>query len=105
MYFSKIANKLLYGLFENNKPVYLGTKHQRCVGTYCIHLFSSSSSAHEILWESCVKFGTQIQDSLNINQSKFGVFNSNSLAPPTGQTSTHVSECNLEFSKIYFYFF
>ncbi len=41
-----------------------------------------------------MKFGTLIEDSPNINHTKFGVFNSNSLAPPLVQICTHVCANN-----------
>lgn len=53
---------------------YLGAKHRRCVGTYCIHR-RSSSSALESTAAHCrkvMKFGTWIEDSLNTNHSDFG---------------------------------
>ncbi len=37
-------------------------------------------AAHRTAFGRIMKFGTQIEDSLNINHSKFGVSNSNSLA-------------------------
>ncbi len=58
------------------------------------------------LWKSVpapnrmVKFGTQIEDSLNINHSKFGVSNSNPLAPPTAYICTHVYANNLAEGSI-----
>ncbi len=59
-----------------------------------------------LLWKSVpapnrvVKFGTQIEDSLNINHSKFGVSNSNPLAPPTAYICTHVYANNLAEGSI-----
>ncbi len=65
---------------------------------YCIHWCSFSSSsfaiasmvAHRTDYGKVVKFGTLIKDILNTNHSKFGVSNSNSLAPPLVQSFTHV---------------
>ncbi len=39
-------------------------------------------AAHRTACGKVVKFGTLIEDSINNNHSKFGVCNSNSLAPP-----------------------
>ncbi len=78
-------------------------------GTYCIRwcsYFSSVSSsvysstipsmaAHRTACGKVVKFGTLIEDSLNINHSKFGVSNSNSIAPPLVQNCTHVYANNI----------
>ncbi len=83
-------------------PQLLGAKHQRSLGTYCISYCcccSSSSvfegmAAHRTACRKVMKFGTNIEDSLNINHSKFGVPISNSLAPPIGQTCTHISANN-----------
>ncbi len=47
-------------------------------------------AAHRTACGKVVTFGTQTEDSANINHSKFGVSNSNSLAPPLVQTFTHV---------------
>ncbi len=41
-----------------------------------------------------MKFGAQIEDSLNINHSKFGVSNSNPLETLTAQICTHVYTTN-----------
>ncbi len=60
----------------------LGTKHQKCEGTFCI-ISSFFSSL-------CCCFGTYIEDSLNINHIEFGVSNSNPLVPPTAQSCTYV---------------
>ncbi len=49
-----------------------------------------SMAAHRTACRKVVKFGTKIEDSLNINHTKFEVSNSNPLAPPTAQSCTHV---------------
>ncbi len=43
-----------------------------------------------------MKFGTRIEDSLNIKYGRYGVSNSNPLAPPTAQTCSHVYTNNIE---------
>ncbi len=50
----------------------------------------ASMTAHITDCGNVVKFGTLIEDSLNTNHSKFGVSNSNSLAPPLVKNFTHV---------------
>ncbi len=52
-----------------------------------------------------MKYGARIEDSLIINHSKFGVSNSNSLAPPIGQICTHVSANKFWRSKSKIIFF
>ncbi len=52
-----------------------------------------------------VKFGTQIKDSMNINHSKFGVSDSNSLAPPSAQICTHVYAFRSQGLKTWFLHF
>ncbi len=52
-----------------------------------------------------VKFGTQIKDSMNINHSKFGVSDSNSLAPPSAQICTHVYAFKSQGLKTWFLHF
>ncbi len=49
-----------------------------------------------------MKFGTQIEDSLNITHSEFGVSNSKILAPPTVQISTGDNSCLYLNCKISF---
>ncbi len=51
-------------------------------------------AAHRTACRKVMKFGTQIDDSLNISYSKFGGSISNSLVSPTGQICTHVSANN-----------
>ncbi len=51
-------------------------------------------AAHRTFCGKVIKFGTKIEDSLNINHSKFGVSNSNSLAPPLVQIFTYVHAKN-----------
>ncbi len=51
-------------------------------------------AAHRTSCGKVIKFGTKIEDSLNINHSKFGVSNSNSLAPPLVQIFTYVCAKN-----------
>ncbi len=58
---------------------------------YCYEFYESYRTA----CGKDMKFGTQTEDSLIINHSKFGVSNSNSLVPPIGQICTHVSANNL----------
>ncbi len=50
----------------------------------------ASMAAHRTDCGKVVKIGALIEDSLNTNHSKFGVSNSNSLAPPLVQNFTHV---------------
>ncbi len=64
-------------------------------------------SSHRIACGKVMKFGTQIEDSLLINHSKFWISNTNSLVPPIGQISAHVSANNFWTirSKIKYIFF
>ncbi len=55
-----------------------------------------SMAAHRTVYGRVVKFGTLIEDSPNITHSKFGVSNSNSLAPPLVQSFTLVYANNCE---------
>ncbi len=66
--------------------------------SYCFHWRSSSScssvsrksmAAHRIACWKVVKFDTLIEDSINTNHSKFGVY-LKSPAPPLLQSFTHV---------------
>ncbi len=47
-------------------------------------------AAHRTACGKVVKFGRLIDDSVDSNHSKFGVSNSNSLAPPLVQSFTHI---------------
>ncbi len=49
----------------------------------------SAMCVHRTACGNVMKFGIQIEDSLNINHSKSGVSNSKTLAPATVQISTH----------------
>ncbi len=47
-------------------------------------------AAHRTVCGKVVKLGTLIDDNVNSNHTKFGVSNSNSLAPPLVQSFTHI---------------
>lgn len=74
-------------------------ENRRCARAFPVR-YSCCCSALECLavrrsaWEKVGKFGTPIEERLNINQSKFGVSNSDSLAPPTVQMCTIVYASN-----------
>ncbi len=77
----------------------LGAKHRSSLGPYCISYWCCSSvlecmAAHRNSWRKVMKFGKNIEESLNINHSKLGVPISNSLAPPMGQICTNISAHN-----------
>ncbi len=55
-------------------------------------------TAHRTACGKVVKFGTLIDDTVNSNHTKFGVSNSNSLAPPLVQ-NLHLHKMKIFFSS------
>lgn len=81
---------ILKSLSVVNDLLFLGAKHLLYPLVFIFFPLRKSMAAHRTACGKVVKFGTQIEDSLNINHTKFEVSNSNPLAPPTAQIGTHV---------------
>lgn len=76
----------------------LGSPHllYPLVFLFLLSLFTllKSMAAHRTFCRKMMKCGTQIEDSLTIDQSNFGVSNTISLAPPTVQNCIYIYATN-----------